>query len=224
MSSISGYTDLLLSESVGILGALQRKFLERVGSSIDRMNNLISDLVQITALDSGGIELSLQPIELIEIIDECIAATGTQLREKNIVLRVDLPNNLPKMHTDKDAILQILLHLLQNAGAATPEEGEIHLKANPQANNGADCIEIQVTDSGGGIPESELPRVFSRLYRADNPLIEGVGDTGVGLSIAKALTEALGGQISVESGIGHGATFVVTIPLEAPNNGHAEAG
>ena len=76
-----------------------------------------------------------------------------------------------------------------------------------------DFVLIQVTDSGGGIPEEDLPRVFSRLYRADNPLIEGVGDTGVGLSIAKTLTEALGGSIWVDSTMGEGATFSVLLPV-----------
>jgi len=105
-----------------------------------------------------------------------------------------------------------LIHLLQNAGAATPMEGTIALKVQTTADEGKSYVMIQVTDSGGGIPEEDLPRVFTRLYRADNVLIQGVGDTGVGLSIAKTLTEAQHGRIWVESQPGAGATFCVLLP------------
>jgi signal transduction histidine kinase len=213
MSSISGYTDLLISESVGILGALQKKFLERVKASTDRMNHLIGDLIQITTLDSGKMALTAQPVEVVEIVDTAIENTSGQFREKDIILRVDISPELPKMQTDKDALQQILLHLLQNAGAATPDESEIHVKVEPYNKADNDIILIAVSDTGEGIPKDDLPRVFSRLYRADNPLITGVGDTGVGLSIAKTLTEALGGRIWVESDQGIGSTFSVLLPV-----------
>jgi signal transduction histidine kinase len=213
MSSISGYTDLLISESVGILGELQRKFLERVKASIDRMNQMIGDLIQIATLESGKLAITPKSIELTEVIDEAIEMTSAQLREKNIVLRVDISPELPQMHSDKDALLQITLHLLQNAGTATPVEGEILLKAEFSKTSGEEVIEIKVKDTGEGIPKEELPRVFSRLYRADHPLIQGVGDTGVGLSIAKTLTEALGGRIWVESEPGSGSTFSLLLPV-----------
>jgi len=213
MSSITGYTDLLISESVGILGELQRKFLERVRASIDRMNHLIGDLIQITTLESGNLAISSKSVVLTEVIDEAIEMTSSQIREKNILLRVDISPDLPEMLSDQDALLQIILHLLQNAGAATPIEGEITLKAEFSTALNDEIVEIKVTDTGEGIPKEELPRVFSRLYRADNPLIQGVGDTGVGLSIAKTLTEALGGRIWVESEPGVGSTFSLLLPV-----------
>jgi signal transduction histidine kinase len=218
MSSIIGYTDLLLGESVGILGALQRKFLDRVKSSTERVNTLISDLIQITALDSGKIELVPEAVDLTNIIDDTIGVTSAQMREKNISLRVDIADDLPSLQTDADSLHQILLHLLQNAGAAAPVEGEISIRALlEQQNGGSEFILVQVTDTGEGIPEEDIPRVFSRLYRADNPLIQGVGDTGVGLSIAKTLTEALGGRIWVDSEIGQGSTFSVLLPSSPPS-------
>ena len=216
MSSISGYTDLLISESVGILGALQKKFLERVKASTDRMHQLLNDLVQITTIDSGNFLFTLQPLELLDVIDLAIESTSAQFREKELSLRVDIHPGLPKMHTDKDALQQILLHLLHNAGAASPSEGEVTLKAHLYNKTKDDVILMSVSDSGEGIPKDELPRVFSRLYRADNPLIQGVGDTGVGLSIAKTLTEALGGRIWVESGQEKGATYTVLLPITSP--------
>ena len=216
LSSISGYTDLLISESVGILGALQKKFLERVKASTERMHQLIDDLVQVATLDSGKYLFTVQPLELLEVIDTAVETTSAQFREKEISLRVDIAPDLPKMHTDKDALQQILLHLMHNAGAATPAKGEIMLKAKRYDKTQDDVILMSVTDTGDGIPKEELPRVFSRLYRADNPLIEGVGDTGVGLSIAKTLTEALGGRIWVESTRGSGSTYSVLLPVTSP--------
>jgi signal transduction histidine kinase len=102
--------------------------------------------------------------------------------------------------------------MLQNAGSATPVEGKVSLKVQTTVDEGKPYVMIQVTDNGGGIPEEDLPRVFTRLYRADNVLIQGVGDTGVGLSIAKTLTEAQHGRIWVESQPGVGATFCVLLP------------
>jgi signal transduction histidine kinase len=223
MSSIVGYTDLLLGESVGILGALQRKFLERIKASSERMGGLVEDLIQVTAIEKGKLELSPESVNLGAAIDEAVALTVSRLREKNITLRVDLPDQLPEMKADKDALQQILLHLLQNAGAASRVDGEISLQARIEDNEQDTAyVLLQISDSGDGIPAEDMPRVFSRLYRADNPLIQGVGDTGVGLSIVKSLVEAHGGRIWVDSEPGKGSTFSVLLPLASSfqsNNG-----
>jgi signal transduction histidine kinase len=213
MSSIIGYTDLLLSESVGILGALQRKFLERVKSSTERMRSLLDDLIKTAAIDKGDLELGPQAVDMGKVIDQSIVDTSAQMRERNITLRVDLPEELPQVHTDQDALQQILIHLLENAGAVTPREGTIILRAHmdEQGQDNSSLL-IQVTDHGGGISPQDLSRVFARRYRAENPLIQGVGDTGVGLSITKTLVESLGGKIWVESQPGQSSTFSVQLP------------
>jgi signal transduction histidine kinase len=218
MSSIIGYTDLLLSESVGILGALQRKFLERVKSSTERMRSLLDDLIKTTAIDKGALELVAQPVDMGKVIDQSITDTSAQMRERNITLRVDLPEELPQVHTDQDALQQILIHLLENAGAVTPREGTIILRAHmDEPGQGKSSLLIQVTDHGGGISPQDLSRVFARRYRAENPLIQGVGDTGVGLSITKTLVESLGGKIWVESLPGQSSTFSVQLPNGVEN-------
>jgi signal transduction histidine kinase len=217
MSSIVGYTDLLLGESVGILGALQRKFVERIKASTERVGTLIDDLIQVTTLESGLNELKPESVDLNVIIDNAMSYTSSQVREKNISIHLDLPKNLSNIHADREALQQIVIHLLQNAGAASPVEGSVDLKVRTQAEGSQEYVLIQVTDSGGGIPAEDLPRVFTRLYRADNVLIQGVGDTGVGLSIAKTLTEAQKGRIWVETKMGSGSTFSVLLPL-AKNN------
>jgi signal transduction histidine kinase len=215
MSSVVGYTDLLLGESIGILGSLQRKFVERIKASTERIGSLIDDMIQVTTLESGIADLKLELVDLNLIIDSAMSYTSSQLREKNISLHLDLPKKLAPLSADREALQQIMIHLLQNAGAATPIEGTIHLKVQTMNENGQDYIMVQVTDSGGGISSQDLPRVFTRLYRADNVLIQGIGDTGVGLSIAKSLTEAQHGRIWVESEPGKGATFSVLLPLSS---------
>ena len=213
LSSIVGYTDLLLGESVGILGALQRKFVERVKASTERIHSLTDDLIQITTLETDLNDLKPESVDLNSVIDNAMSYTSTQVREKNISMHLELPKKLAALHADREALQQILIHLLQNAGAATPFEGTIRLMVQTRIEEGAEFILIQVTDSGSGIPAEDLSRVFTRLYRADNVLIQGVGDTGVGLSIAKTLTEAQHGRIWVESKVGVGSTFSVLLPI-----------
>ena len=215
MSSIIGYADLLLGESVGILGALQRKFIERIRTSTERIGSLVDDLIQITTLEAGLVSVKPKSVDLNIIIDNAMAYTASQMREKNITLRIDIPENLQPLYADREALQQILIHLLQNAGSATPAEGSVTLRVHLRRENGDDCVLLQVTDTGGGIPKEDLPRVFTRLYRAENALIQGVGDTGVGLSIAKSLTEAHKGRIWVETQMGSGSTFNVSLPLES---------
>lgn len=213
MSSIIGYTDLLLGESVGILGALQRKFVERIKASTERIGSLIDDLIQIIQIETGKIQIHTENVDLNLVIDNALAQVATEMRKKNISLEIDIPKNLQSISADKEALQQILIHLLQNAIAVSPEESTIRLNIQMEEEDGQPFVLLQITDQGGGIASEDLPRVFSRIYRADNPLIAGVGDNGVGLSIAKTLAEAQKGRIWVESKPNEGATFSVLLPL-----------
>ncbi len=215
MSSILGYTDLLLGESVGILGALQRKFLERIRASIERMGTLIEDLIQIVTVGKPPQTLIQPNVPLNRVVDKALAAAGPLMREKNIALRLDLPRDLPALTADQESLQQALFHLLQNATLATPPEGEItfRIRLERDAENEPGFVLLQVSDQGGGIHPDDLPRVFSRLYRSENAPITGLGDNGTGLTIAKTLIENQGGRVWVDSQEGIGATFSVLLPL-----------
>ncbi len=212
LSSVVGYTDLLLGESVGILGSLQRKFVERIKASSERIGSLVDDMIQVTNLETGLTVLRPASADLNAVIDNAMSYTKSQIREKNITLHLDLPKKVQSIYADPEALQQILIHLLQNAGAVSPNEGAISLKVRTQIEENRQYVHLKVTDTGGGIPSEDISRVFTRLYRANNVLIEGVGDTGVGLSIAKTLTEAQNGRIWVESEPGVGSTFSVLLP------------
>ena len=213
MSSVVGYTDLLLGESVGILGSLQRKFVERIKASTERIGTLVDDMIQVTNLETGLTELKPEPADVNAIVDNAMSYTSSQIREKNITLHLDLPKQIQSIYADREALQQILIHLLQNAGSVSPVEGTITLKVQTRTEDDREYVMLQVTDTGGGIASEDIPRVFTRLFRADNVLIQGVGDTGVGLSIAKTLTEAQNGRIWVESEEGVGSTFSVLLPM-----------
>ena len=215
-SSMVGYTDLLLSESAGILGAMQRKFLDRIRASITRTEALFEDLLQLLLLPEKIAAPRMQPVDVPSVIDGAITGVSETIREKNLVLRLDVDEEMPPVEVDRDALQQILNHLVQNAALITPPEKEVVVTTHtPLAEEHHQlALLITVKDSGPGIAAEDQPRVFTRLYRTEGPLIEGLGDTGVGMAVARTLTEAMGGRIWLESQVGHGTTFFVLLPVQ----------
>ncbi|HLC04367.1 MAG TPA: HAMP domain-containing sensor histidine kinase [Anaerolineales bacterium] len=216
MASIIGYTDLLLGESVGILGSMQRKFLERVRAGIGRMAEMLNDLIQASLLDAGGLNLSPGPVDLMYSIEEVVTKVSQPLREKNIALRLDIPDNLPPIQGDQDAIIQILSNLMTNATGASPMNGEIVVRAELQETPEGKYLLLAVSDEGEGIQASELGHIFHRVYDTGDVTMRGLGEGGVGLPIVKALSEAIGGRVWVESQVGAGSTFTVLMPAATP--------
>jgi signal transduction histidine kinase len=228
-SSMVGYTDLLLSESAGILGAMQRKFLDRIRASITRTEALFEDLLQLLLLPEKIAAPRMQPVDVASVIDSAITGASEIVREKNLVLRLDVDEEMPPVEVDRDALQQILNHLVQNAVLITPPEKEVVLTTHtPLAEQNRElALLITVKDSGPGIPAEDQPRVFTRLYRTEGPLIEGLGDTGVGMAVVRTLTEAMGGRIWLESQIGQGTTFFILLPVRvgqtlSPDNPNPE--
>ncbi len=213
VTSIFGYTDLLMSELVGLLGAIQRKLLERVHASSERISVLIDDLLRIVMLESGVHETGPEEVDMVAAIDAAVEYTRPKLAEKRLLIQLDLPPALPCLHADKDAMEQVMINLLQNAVTVTPESDSITLAARVETVDDLPFLLLQVTDSGGGIAAEDLPRVFWRHYRPENPSIQGIGDKGLGLSIARVLVEAYGGRIWVDSRQGESTTFSVLLPV-----------
>jgi len=223
MTSITGYVDLLLNESAGILGEMQRKFLQRVSANVHRLSAMTDDLIQLAYMDAGKLTLKPELVNVVDLLDEAISNAAAPLREKGLSVHLNLDDEAPPVCADRAAIQQVIGQLLTNAYLASPPGTELSISARRRAMsrviNGQkesyEAVEITFSDSGGGIALEDQSRVFARKYRAENPLIQGLGDTGVGLAIARALVEANGGEIWVESNADRGSVFHFVLPAEA---------
>lgn len=230
LASMADDAEVLIGESLGGLGPMQRKFVDRIRGSLARLKILFSDLDQASAVEPGALRLASVPVDVLECIKQALLQTGPLLRAGGITVRLELPDDLPMALGDQDVIVQSLIHLITNATVVSPQGGEVVTGAKVQetAKAGeARFLALSFTDSGPGIPPEDLGRVFQRSRSADGlPPVRGVGDRGVGLVMVKALVEALGGRVWVESQVGVGSTYWVLLPLAraeaAPAAGPAE--
>jgi two-component system phosphate regulon sensor histidine kinase PhoR len=152
-------------------------------------------------------------VDLNIIIEEALAETGREARAKRLTRNVHLPEKLAPVYADREALGQILIRILSNATAVSPLQGTIDVRVQIKTNEGKEYLLIEVSDAGGGIPAEDVGRVFAPSYRAEDVHARGVGDTGMGLFIAKTLTEAQNGRIWVDTEPGVGSTFNVLIPI-----------
>jgi signal transduction histidine kinase len=217
LSSVMGYTDLLLSESVGLLGAAQRQFLERVRSGTDRMGALLSNLIQIAAIETGMLSLRPGPVDLVSCIESAVTQASLELRKRHLALRMDFPEDMPPITGDIDATTHIVMNLLNNAIGASPDGEEIIVSARVQEGEQAEFLMLTVSDAGEGIPAGDLGRVFQRTQEAGDSPIPGLGDQGIGLSVVQSLIDTMGGRVWLDSKVGLGSTFTVLFPLARPS-------
>lgn len=219
MTAIRGYVQMLLLEAAGPLTEEQRKFLETIRVNSDRLGRLVNDLLDLSRLESGAEEIQLQPVAPLPILEAGRDYLATRCVQDTKGLRVDLEvdSSLPEVMADPQRLTQILRALLDNSFHYTPAGGSVCLRA--QVRDGS--LQIEVADTGVGIPPAEQPRVFERFFRGEQALNMGVPGTGLGLSIAAHLVGLHHGTIELESsGIsGQGSTFRVTIPLAPPAGG-----
>jgi nitrogen-specific signal transduction histidine kinase len=213
MSSILGYTDLLLSESVGLLGSMQQKFLQRIKVASERMGTQINSLIRVCAAEVTSLSFTHESVEVMHCLEDAINQVSSQLQEKRISLRMDIPETHFALVGDEDAIIQVFYYLLDNALGASPEESEVVIIMRKQAGEPQNFLMISVADSGPGIPAKDIQRVFQRVYSEDKASIQGIDDEGVGLSIVKSISENLGGRVWVDSEVGTGSVFTILLPL-----------
>lgn len=233
MTSIAGFTELLLGESVGILGVRQRDLLQRVRANVERMDGLLDQVVQLATHQEKTKAVSDEMVDVREVIETAVSGVITQVREKRLRLDLDIADNLPPLPVNRRDLHQIVINLLGNACQASESDGSVTVTARADAitiaqngdGNEIRFVELAVRDSGVGIAAEDRPRVFAPHHRAEAPLIAGVGDTGAGLAMAHQLAEANGGRIWVESEAGVGSTFSVLFPVDSDGeNGAQPAG
>ncbi len=214
MTAITGYTDLLLDEQAGILTEMQQQFLERVKANVEQMGHLLNDLIRTVSPESQPLDAEPQAVELPPVIEEALMGLSATLRERKLTVKLDLAPDLPKVRADRDSLYQIMLRLLSNATLCSREGTAIVVRARPEDEEepGKPYVLIAVEDTGGGIAVEDYGRVFRRFYRANQPLIQGMGEKGIGMALVKMLVEANGGRIWVKSQPGVGSTFSLILP------------
>jgi signal transduction histidine kinase len=207
LTSMRGYLGLVLDGSAGDLNEQQRRFLDIADRNSRRLLRLVGDLLLFAQIQSGTFRLVREPVDVVDVARDALAVAEPAAREKEIDLV--LVDGVPvSISADRARLGQVLDNLLSNAVKFTPERGRVELRVGA----GADGAEIEVADTGMGVPEAEAEQLFERFFRTSNASEHAVPGTGLGLAIVKALVDAHGGRISVESVEGSGTTFRIDLP------------
>ena len=210
LNSIIGFSDLLKDGVFGPIGIPKyEEFAKDINKSGLHLLELIGDILDISKIEIGEMDLAEEPLDIGETVETCMM----MVREKSLIAKVSLtsemPGGLPLLHADQRRVKQILLNLLTNAIKFTPPEGSVVLEAGLNEGGG---IAIEIRDSGVGIAPEEIPQVLEPFGQGGDVMTRDHDGTGLGLSLAKSLTEMHGGTLSIDSQLGKGTTITVSFP------------
>ncbi|MCH7621690.1 MAG: hybrid sensor histidine kinase/response regulator [Chloroflexi bacterium] len=210
LTSIIGYIDIILmrQNKVGPLNEKQQRYLQTAQRNSYRLKSLVDDLLDISRIESGGLELTPAELELWPEIEEIVTGMQTQLNDKNIDLVLDIPQDICPVLADKLRLGQVISNLLSNACKYSPQGARVTIRAREEDAG----VRIDVSDTGIGISPEDQERLFTKFFRADNSSTREVSGSGLGLYITKHLIEAHGGRIWASSQIGQGTTFSINWP------------
>jgi two-component system, OmpR family, phosphate regulon sensor histidine kinase PhoR len=184
-----------------------RRFLQRMETEVDALSLMVSELLELSRIESGRVPLKLSPTNPCELLEQAVERLYLQAERADLTIIIDCPSNLPDVLVDATRLTQVLVNLLHNAIKFTQPGGQITAQAQLQA----EMVCFSIHDTGIGISEADMPRIFERFYKADRA--RSGGGTGLGLAIARHLVEAHRGAIWAESAEGKGSTFSFTIPI-----------
>ena len=209
LTSIKGFVDLILEGDTGEINETQKEFLEIAQVETNRLAALVTDLLDVSRIETGRIELRMEPLSIGEIINAAITSLRPQATEKAVGVTVRLSEESLKVKGEHDRVNQVLLNLLSNAIKYNRQGGKVDIMVS--RDNG--MVQVDVVDTGIGIPSGDIPMLFTKFYKAGATAAVSTGGTGLGLFIAKSLVELHGGRIWVKSKEGKGSTFSFTLPV-----------
>lgn len=213
LTAIKGYLDLLLLSAREVLNEQQVSFLSVIKTNANRLNELIEDILDISRFESGKIQLHFTQVNIEMVIQDVVQSLRLEAEKKQHHVLVTIQENVPPIWADQKRLTQVITNLFSNAIKYTFDKGRIEVRV---FRNPANLIQVEVEDTGVGMSPAQLKKLFRPFYRADNPLRELVGGTGLGLLIAKSLVEHHGGEMWVTSELGKGSIFSFVLPLEPP--------
>lgn len=215
LTNIRSYTETLLDAAGDIPLDTEKQFLGVISSESERMARIVTDLLTLSKLDYGRMELRMTRFSLADMLRNVANAMKLTAQDSGHELQVDTPDDLPAIVGDRERIEQVVVNILSNAVKYTPAGGHIRLAACTVPNN---RVRITVEDDGVGIPASDVPRLFERFYRVDKARSRAAGGTGLGLAIAKEIVEQHEGKIALASEYGKGTTVTITLPTDLTPN------
>jgi signal transduction histidine kinase len=210
LTSIKGYAAILLAGKLGALPEDIRIRLEKINLHSDELVHMVNDLLDISRIESGKMEMRIEKLDLKATVEKVFDLLSEQLKTKNISSGSNIADNCQQIHADRNQIERVFINLVGNALKFTPQNGKININAN--------CfnkvIQIDVVDTGFGIPEGAQEHIFEEFYRVDNSINREVKGTGLGLALIKHIVEAHQGKVWVKSKIGEGSTFSFTLKAD----------
>jgi|GEM_PF-1031899 len=188
---------------------IQNEMLELIIRNVDRQTRMVTDLLDVSRLDSDGMRFNKGKISINELIDLSVSEVSLLAKDKDISIDINIETNKKEIVSDKDRLTQVFVNLLTNAIKFTPIKGHIDIQVMSVNDT---CIKVNIIDNGIGIPKDKIDTIFEKFYQVDHTSTRKVGGTGLGLSIARGIIEGLGGEIWVESEEKKGSKFTFTIP------------
>jgi signal transduction histidine kinase len=217
LTAIKGSVDNMLDGITGSLNEKQSRYLTRIKSNADRLGRLITDLLDLSKIESGKIDLRPAYLTVNLLAKEVVEVLRTVAGEKLINLEVIRSEDNVQVWGDRDKVVQILMNLVGNALKFTPLHGAISVAIEKLD---AEWVKLSVADTGPGIPAEEAAKIFDKFYQVEQSNKQKARGTGLGLAISKALVDMHGGKIWIESGVDRGSVFSFTLPARRPLENH----
>jgi len=211
LTSIKGSLHLLLSDPALSLDATQRQLIDISVKNTDRLIRLITNILDVSKIEAGQIQLDLGMHHVDEFVSVAVDGIAAFAESRGITITVDVDPGLPPLKVDADRLVQVVTNLLSNAVKFSPPAGPVSVTAKRSGKQ----LELRVRDQGRGIAAEDMGKLFKKFQQLDGSNVRSVGGTGLGLAICRGIIEEHGGSIGVESQLGHGATFIVKLPLPA---------